>query len=225
SRLTQRRRADPVFVTPMSYLLCHECYSWVEPHSDRCPDCLIVLDASSPDPSPDVLETVMGEVICRLGEVRFRRRILPDTGTLYATTRGLCFVPHEMAYETCEVAAEPAGSSLFWLLVGMTWSPLSIIRPLVQPKRRELQCVPVFHPTELAVGESRRLPELLMANPGVFFVPRRSIRAIAGGRFGWRIERIGGATFRFKPQETRRQFHARLSHLAEFPMWRNVLPG
>lgn len=80
----------------MSLMLCHHCFTWVEPLGDQCPQCDYPLDARSPDPSSEQLNASIGPIVGRMGEVRISRFDLPGQGTLYETTQGLFFVPHRL---------------------------------------------------------------------------------------------------------------------------------
>lgn len=62
--------------------------------------------------------------------------------------------------------------------------------------------------------ESDHLPHLLMANPGVLFLPRRSIHRIQRGFRGWTISRPNRLAIKLKPLGNREEFHARLSAFA-----------
>src|SRR5687767_2333358 len=114
-----------------SLLLCHECFDWAEPAHGHCPQCLSVVDAALPDPSPDELRRSLGDVLLRLGEVRLLRRRLPDRGLLYATTRGLYFVPHQVRYVE-ETLPEPEGPGLWWALAAIVFTPVAILLPFVK---------------------------------------------------------------------------------------------
>lgn len=209
----------------MSLLLCHQCYSWVEPSDARCPQCCEVVDSDSPDPTIDMLGAEIGSAVGRIGEVRIRRRLLPEFGTLYATTNGLFFLPHETVREVRLVETPETGSSLLWTLASLAFTPLVFVLPFVRSKRLRPTEVAVRQPVFVAPGERRRLPELLMENPGVFFVPKRSIYRIRRRRGTWRVERRQGPPLKFMPQEPRRQFQERIAKLAVDVGWRDLLAG
>lgn len=209
----------------MSLLLCHECYTWVEPFDARCPECFGTLDCDTPDPALEILRDELGGVVGPLGEVRIRRRLLPDQGTLYATTSGLLFVPHETVREVQLVETPEAGSSLLWTLASIAFTPLVLVLPFVRSKRLRPAPIAVLRPVFLSPGEYRRPAELLMENPGVFFVPRRSIFRIVRRRGKWTIERRQGTPLKFKPHNDRRHFQAQMTQLAATDGWRELIAG
>ena len=209
----------------MSYLLCHECYTWVEPADGRCPECQLYLDAGRPDLSVDQLQRVLGEVRCQIGEIRIRRRTLPDLGMLYATSRGFYFLPHQMEHVTQSVEAGAAGTSLLWALATLVWFPLIVVLPFVKTNQMKVARVPIYKPRPLADSESPRLPDLLMQNPGVFFVPRKSIRTVERKRLHWKIDRNHGSSLRLKPAADRGQFHQRMAALLASDDWSDLATG
>ncbi len=62
----------------MSFLLCHDCYTWVEPLDNRCPECLLVMDLWPRIPPVHLLREVMGNLTGRLGEVRIPASCFPN---------------------------------------------------------------------------------------------------------------------------------------------------
>ena len=204
----------------MSLLLCHECYSWVEPSDGRCPDCWQPVDTSVPDPPLRALKTVIGELICPLGEIKVRRKMLPDRGMLYATTQGLYFLPHRLVRVMQLVETEDARTSFFWFLAAIAWTPLMFLLPLLKSVQAKPAQVDVFQPQFLTPAESHLLPEFLMQNPGVFFVPRESVRTIRRRRNTWTISRWRGSPLKLKPQDPANAsgagFHERMS---DFVTW------
>lgn len=197
-----------------SFLLCHECYTWVVPIDDRCPECTNAVDAATPDPSLPLLEHAIGEINGLIGEVRVRRPMLPERGLLYSTEGGLYFLPHELDHVTEMKPAAPTGSSLMWSAAALVVTPLIFVLPFVSVKRLKESSRPVYRPRYLNVGERRRPAELLMENPGVFFVPRRSIRDVRKRRRHWIVERIQGRSLRMTPDANRRTFHVRMGELS-----------
>jgi hypothetical protein len=184
----------------MSLLLCCECFAWVEPVRDRCPDCQQSLDSSTPDPPLSRLERVIGELISPLGEVRIDRKLLPDQGLLYRTSNGLYFLPHRVERETQLVPTCDAETSLLWSLAALAWSPLALVAPFLKRKTQLVEKqVRVFRPHELECTQSDLLPTFLMQNPGVFFVPRESILAVERRRHCWRIVRVHGVALKITP--------------------------
>ncbi len=204
----------------MSFLLCHDCYTWVEPLDQRCPECLLVMDLSAEDPSPHVLQEVMGDLTGRLGEVRIPRKLLPEWGTLYATTEGLFFVPHEMDHALRRDDGAFTGASLMWSLGSLLWSPLFFLSPLFRGTPVPDRPVRVLRPRYLGDADNSRLPDLLMDNPGAFFLPRRQIRTVLRKRGRWIIERTQGGYVSISPVAPARIFHDNLAGLLENPDWR-----
>ena len=205
----------------MAFLLCHDCYSWVEPADGRCPECRESVDPSATDPPLSTLKSVIGELSQPVGPVRVRRRLLPERGTLYATTNGLCFVPHKAVYvmRDVEVSGPP---SLFWTLATILWSPLMFVMPLVRSKQHRQQRIQTLQPRDLS-PEDDQLPLLLMQDPGTFFVPLRSIRHIRRRRRRWIIERRQGASVRFQAEHDDRALRHRMSELLASPTWQGLM--
>lgn len=82
-----------------------------------------------------------------------------------------------------------------------------------------------LRPQLLQPNESRRLVEFLMENPGVFFVPRKSMRAMTR-RFGrWTIRRVDGSRLRLRPETDVRMFHSKMHKLIESESWQQVTEG
>jgi hypothetical protein len=209
----------------MSFLLCHECYTWVEPSHGRCSGCQQTIDPALPDPPLHALEAAIGPVVRRIGRVRVRRKLLPDCGTLYATTGGLYFLPHRLEQVPQLVEAPAGSSSLFWSVAAMIWFPLVFVLPFIRPRTMERRLVPVLQPQWLPEGEGRRLPELLMQNPGVFFVPGRSIRCVQRRWGKWTVDRSDGPPIRFKPETDADRLDERFAELAQATPWGDVVVG
>jgi hypothetical protein len=194
----------------MSLILCHQCFSWVEPIGEQCPQCDFPLDARAPDPSSEALSAAIGQVVRRIGEVRVARAALPDRGSLYETTRGLFFVPDRLE-QVKLVRGETSPRQLRTVLAG--W--LSARRGLLQqaPGRRSAARVEIAVDEQRILGpnDSGKLSALLMQNPGVFFLPRRSIHKIRWTLWGWTISRPNSLVLRFKPIADRGRFHERMS--------------
>jgi hypothetical protein len=205
----------------MSLFLCHECYSWITPVDGRCPDCELIVDASVPDPPMQAIRSVIGDVVGLLGEVRVRRKLLPDHGMLYATTNGLYVLPHQLDQET-RVTTQPA-EPLMWSLASLSWAPLALLRPLLEPflgkKEQRAVQVAVLRPVALTSADNDHLPELLMDNPGVFFLRRQAIRGWRRRRRHWSIERDQGPPLKLSPESDRNLVHRRLSQLAKAQRW------
>jgi hypothetical protein len=194
----------------MSLILCHQCFSWVEPLGEQCPQCDFPLDARAPDPSPTELNAAIGQVVRRIGECRIARAVLPDRGSLYETTQGLFFVPHRLE-QVKIVHGETSPRPLRTILAACLKTPWRLLSGA--PGRRQAARM------EIAVDEHRLLgPEdsgtlslLLMQNPGVFFLARRSIDKVRWTLWGWTISRPNSLVLRVKPIVERGRFHERMS--------------
>ena len=206
----------------MSYLLCHDCYTWVEPVGDRCPQCEQLIDPEAADPPLGTLAGVIGDLQHLIGEARVLRSKLPRTGLLYATAQGLLFVPHRTVYVSQTVEAKGAGASLFWTLATAIWSPLLFVAPFVKTKRLEERSVPVSEPQYLEEDDSSALAELLMQDPGTFYVPRRAIRGVRRRRHRWMIERVQATPLKLWAEGDRPLFHREMRELLESPVWRGL---
>jgi hypothetical protein len=206
----------------MSLLLCHECFAWVEPHDGRCPDCLQGVDPALPDPDLPTLRGLIGDLAYALGEVRVPRRLLPEYGTLYATRNGLYFLPHATEDVAHLVERPTAGSSLFWTVATMLWSPLVFVLPFVKARELQESRTQVLRPQTLTLLDSPRMADLMMENPGVFFVPRRSIRQVRRRRQRWIIDRAPGRPLKLSVESDRRYFQERMADLFADGAWRSV---
>ena len=206
----------------MSLLLCHECFTWIEPHDGHCPECLGAVDPAMPDPDLLTLRGLIGEIVHPLGEVRVPRRLLPEYGTLYATRNGLYFLPHVAEDVTHLVERPSPRSSLFWTLAAAVWSPLVFVVPFVKAKELHESRTQILRPQLLASGDSPRLADLMMENPGVFFVPRRSIRQVHRRRQRWIIDRAHARPLKLTVESDQRHFQERMSDLFAETSWRSV---
>lgn len=200
-------------------LLCHECYDWVVPTQGHCPECLSVVDDARPDPSYDDLRETLGDVLLRIGEVRLLRRRLPDRGLLYATTRGLCFLPHQVQYVR-EVREEQVGPGFGWLVASLFFSPLAIILPFLKSKRLKPVERPVHSPIWLTEQDSSRLPDLLMDNPGALFVPLQGIRVLEHRGRRWHVDRRLGRRISFEAADQPHLLPERFRELTGLVDWR-----
>ena len=207
----------------MSFLLCHECYAWVEPRGDRCSHCGQIVDPEATDPPLSTLAAAIGDLRHLVGEIRVRRKRLPELGLLYATSQGLLFVPHRTVYAMQTVEGQGAGASLFWTLATAVWSPLMLVAPFVRTRRTQEQAVPVADPQYLEPDDSSRLPELLMEDPGVFYIPRRTIRSLRRRRHTWTVERALATPLKFRAEGDRALFHRQMTELLRSPLWRGLV--
>jgi hypothetical protein len=205
----------------MSLYLCHECYFWVSPKENRCPECDHFVDGSVPDPPLGELSRVIGNVVTRIGEVHFVRKILPENGTLYLTGNGFFFMPHVLRHRTEVVEKTSVGKSLFWMLASFAFMPLMLIMPFIKSKNLRTESVSVLRPMNLKLDEKHALAEYLMENPGAFFVARISIHSIGRRRKQWTIERRLGEQLRFSPVVNHDLVSARLEELMLEEGWRD----
>lgn len=204
----------------MSFLLCHDCYTWVEPVDDRCPECLFVMDLSESDPPPGLLRDVMGELVRPLGEVRIPRRLLPEVGILYATSEGLFFLPHEM--DASQILEQNRSGVHAWFnrmkrLFGLPFSDSMSFRldenHAVSAPASELSS------RSLLREEQPDLPRLLMENPGAFFLSKQQVAKISRKRKRWIIERSQGGRIQIVPLQPARMFFENFEALLESPTW------
>lgn len=207
----------------MSLLLCHHCFTWVEPYGEYCPVCHEFLDPTAPDPALPALRAAIGDVVCCLGEVRIRRKHLPGRGMLYATTNGMIFLPHRIE-EVTQIAEEPsAGSSLLWTLATLVWGPLALVSSLTRVKRARTKRIQVYRPWLLTDAQSDLLPQLLMDDPGVFFLARGSIHVIKRRWKRWFIERREAGRLWLRPESNPRRFYTQMVDLIASEAWRDVM--
>lgn len=205
-----------------SYFLCAHCYNWVRPHNGHCPECAGGIDIEQPDPPLDQLRTDMGDLSTPLGSVRIPRRNLPGQGLLYATTRGLFFVPHRLEHVT-RFEERSVGPPLLWRLAALLWSPLYLLLFFFRGREvREVQ-VAEHRPQLLAPHEGELLPELLMDNPGAFFLPLNSIRMIERRRDRWLIDRIYGGRVTVQADTDQQLFDDRMCRHLDSPEWRHIV--
>jgi len=206
----------------MALLLCHECYFWVSPCGGRCPQCDHTLDSAVADPPTDALDRVIGPAIQPIGSVRFRRELLPDRGMLYETANGLYFVPHVMTRRVELVEKAETGRSLLWLLASIAFTPLILVLPFLRFRKLTAEEVPCFEPCRLTSEQRSRLGELLMQNPGAFFIPRSSIRRFGRRWRRWVIERRHGPALKLQPDTDPHEFERQLHGLLDQDAWRSV---
>ncbi|QDT46314.1 hypothetical protein Pan258_03320 [Symmachiella dynata] len=206
----------------MSMLLCHECYSWVEPRGGHCPDCMAAVDINEADPPLSRLQTILGEVSAPLGEVTVRRRALPARGLLYATTNGLYFLPH-LVDELADPERNHSDGMVLWSIASALWAPLSLCAIFLNWSPDELSRATTFHPQRLAPEQADALPRSLMENPGAFFVPSAMIQSISR-RFGaWIIHRGHSTKLKLVPASPREAFDKNMFNLIATPPWKHVV--
>lgn len=204
----------PTNLMPISFCFCYDCYTWVQPREERCPDCKQTVQATANEPPTHALRRLVGEVRLRLGEVHVRRKLLPSIGVLYLTDGGLFFAPHQ----TEQISRwEPKGNtaSVFWLLGSLLWSPLALLwmfrgdDPDLHASR-----VAVLRPRD-AFGNQFDLPELLVSEPGAFFVPAPEIREIQSRRGTWSIVRRDAPAWKFAAMDETSAFRERMHDLQQ----------
>jgi hypothetical protein len=194
----------------MALILCHQCLSWVEPLGRQCPQCDFPLDARLPDPSPDKLSAVMGQLVRCIGDVRIARAPLPECGSLYETTHGLFFVPHRLERVRLIRGGAPQRT---WRAMLRSFGRRAFRRSEVhRPAMRMEVAVDSHQP--LGPCDSGELPNLLMQNPGVFFLSWRSIQMVRRSFWGWTILRSNSLHLRLKPVGDHAGFHERMAELA-----------
>jgi len=205
-----------------SYFLCSHCLNWVRPHGGHCPECSAGIDIDEPDPPLDQLRDVIGDVTARLGAVRIPRKSLPGNGMLYATTRGLFFVPHRVEHVTRyeERASSPP---LFWRILALFSWPLHLTLLLFRGREVREVIVAEQRPHVVREHESDLLPEMLMDNPGAFFLPLNSIRMIERRRDRWLIDRLYGGRITVLSESDHKQFDQEMCSHLESPHWKHVV--
>jgi hypothetical protein len=203
----------------MSFFLCHDCYTWVQPLRERCPECHRMMDLSAADPTAEALRATVGELRRSLGEVRVRRPLLPEYGLLYETDRGLFFAPHETGHVRRDVEQIPHSHSLLWMLGSLVWAPLGMMLPVFRLRAQALQAVrvPVLRPRYL--DDSTDLSALLMADPGAFFLPRATVRQVRRRRRRWIVTRVSAKPQVDEPLENASSLHTGLQDYADRTDW------
>ena len=232
----------------MTLLLCPHCFTWGEPRSGSCPTCCGAVDADAPDPDAETLARTIGPVTHCLGEVFTPRRLLPERGLLYATGSagggggGLFFLPHRP-----EVRLERPdddggfGGALVGTVAAAVWTPLMVLGPLWRLTRTRPRRRVVFEPVDVPadgaaadgaadgvrpvapVRSADLLAEHLVANPGAFFVPRRSVRFVRRRGRRWTVECLHRPALRFRALSDPRGVRANLEALDRTPRWCGVL--
>lgn len=207
----------------MSMLLCHECFSWVEPRNGHCPDCMATADINDADPPLSRLQAILGEISAPLGEVTVRRHAMPSRGLLYATSNGLYFLPH-LVDEKHSPGIHTATDRVFiWSMAAALWAPLSLCAVLLDLNTEDSSDALTYHPQRLAPEQADAMPQSLMDNPGAFFVPSAMIQSISR-RFGvWIIHRSHCTKLKFLPTSPRESFDDKMSKLIATPPWKHVV--
>ncbi len=205
----------------MALVLCHECLNWVEATEGWCDHCAAVVRVEEPDPPVEELAERIGRVVRLLGEVRLKRRKLPSVGMLYATEKGLLFVPHvrESPPRREPLDREARGRLLLWTLftslvplVGVFTSVSGL--PERRPSRRRR-----WRPRPLGLIHSPAPAQVLLSDPGVVFVRADLVQSVERRRSWWVVHRVRGSTFRFRPLGRKREFRRRWDEAMNLPAW------
>jgi hypothetical protein len=168
-------------------IFCQHCFTWVEPHSETCPDCGVEVDLDRPDPDRETLAEVLGAPVTVLGPVRVERQGLPNYGVLIGTTTGVLFVPRlhrriNGAWEGVTSQRLPG----WWPFQGDLASPRFLNwlrRPFAVRAGDEAK------PEAVDEAEIVSLSDRLMDSPGAFFVDRRLIRSVTARRRTIKLDR------------------------------------
>ena len=154
----------------MMLLLCPDCLQWREPSNDCCPICGRGLDVSLPDLSLEEVAAVIGDWRESLGAAEVSRKVLPTRGELHTTTNGLLFVPHVSSVFSFDEPVEPPGRERALARAFLNFMRRIVVRDDPSSSANGRQRV-----VELKGRDRQALAELLMSEPGVLFVARRSI--------------------------------------------------
>jgi len=202
-----------------SLLLCGECFSWVIPAKGHCPECLAVLRAEMPDPSLETLRETIGDLRVQLGYCRALRRGGDIPGSLYLTSGGLFFIPHRV--EISSERLQPPSRKLLHSALEDTLVPLFRFLSWFRSSPRDRNSIEVrtFHPVLLLPEDTPLLPELLMANPGAFFLNRDRIQAFYHSRGRWTVDRTRGTDLVLLEDPEDPQFNDRILELRRSSDW------
>ncbi len=74
-------------------IFCQQCFAWVEPQAQTCPECAADVNLDQPDLDRIVLAKILGTPLSVIGSVRIDRPGLPSYGELTGTTSGILFLP------------------------------------------------------------------------------------------------------------------------------------
>ncbi len=166
-------------------VFCRHCFTWVETHSDLCPDCGVEVCLDQPDPDLETLSEILGKPLAVLGPLRIERYPLPDYGFIVGTTEGLLFLPR--LHRRVNGAWEGVTSQRlpnWWPFRGDITSPRFLNwlrRPFGIAVHDEQKAEAV------AEQETDSLATRLMDSPGAFFLEHRFIKDVTQRR---RIVRV-----------------------------------
>ena len=192
-------------------VFCRYCFTWVEPHSQMCPECSAEIVLDDHDLDRDVLSEILGKPLSVLGCVRIDRPGLPNLGELIGTTEGVLFLPRlhrrlNGAWEGVESSRLPgwwpfrgdqtSPRFLEWLKhpLGIKVEPISAVDPVPQPDRVSLA-------------------ERLMESPGGFFAELRWIESITSRRRTVKLNRTHLRTITVIDETEDGSLHAALDSL------------
>ena len=166
-------------------VLCQRCLSWVETHSDTCPECAADVFLDMPDINRDSLAEILGTPISLIGPVRIERYSLPNYGFLIGTSAGILYLPRlhrrlNGAWESVTSQRLPR----WWPFQGDASSPRFLNwlrRPFISESSDE-----ILAPAEDQPGMDA-LADRFMDSPGAFFTRHQSIKSISGR---WRLVKL-----------------------------------
>jgi len=167
-------------------VLCQSCVTWIEPHSEMCPECGADVILDQPDPDRELLTELLGKPVIVLGPVSVERRGLPNYGFLIGTTGGLLFLPRlnrrlNGAWEALSSRNMPG----WWPFRGDLTSPR-----FFKWLRRPFVVANDDSPSDSAIDQNTEsLADRLLDSPGAFYIDRRMIRAISGRRRTINVDR------------------------------------
>lgn len=180
-------------------VVCPQCLTWVEPHSERCTECGVAVDVDAPDPDAQMLAQRVGEALLELGPIRLDRSGWPQLGHLVATTEGLLFLPDFLPRPNgaIEPRVDESQPSVSWLtdLSRAWWSRLRSPTPSADPVAVETSIPTIANTLEAAVPAFQRLFE----SPGGMFVARSSMRRLLARWNHLKIERSPSRSVTLRP--------------------------
>lgn len=199
-------------------VVCPHCLTWIEIHSDCCPECATAVSVDDNDPAADLISERLGDRLQDLGPTRLLRRGWPESGQLVATSSGLLFVPHlivrpngalEAITEDSQLRPSRVSGMFHW------WSLPPWRRPVDDDQgRSSAEC-----------AEGRPLIDLLFDSPGAFFIARSTIQRI-GSRWGRvQIERQPSRSVSLSHTPGSESPREILRPLVEYDAWRSLVGG
>ena len=168
-------------------VLCQYCFTWIEPHSEMCPECGAEVLLDRPDPDLNALADILGKPLSVLGPVRIERPDLPNYGHLIATTEGVLFLPRlhrrvNGAWEGVTSQRLPG----WWPFRGdvsspkfLGWLRLPFGASAANQNQRKND----------SEQDLESLANRLMDSPGAFFIEHRMIRTVTAKRRTIKLDR------------------------------------